>query len=259
MRRAAAAGLGAVALTDHDTLDGIPEAVQAGERAGVRVIPGCEFSVGVPWGEMHLLGYFLPTGWAPLDGLLRTSRADRERRGLEIASRLRAIGVPLPDQEVLREAGGGAVGRPHVARALCRLNLVATEQEAFDRYLGWGKPANVPKRLPLFRDVARVVHEAGGVVSAAHLKDRGSRNVLAQLRADGLDAVETRHPMHLPEVRARLTDFSRALGLGCTGGSDWHGDAPDLSPGGMLGGQEVPADWLDALESLRPVAPARRD
>jgi predicted metal-dependent phosphoesterase TrpH len=142
---------------------------------------------------------------------------------------------------------------------LCRLKLVATEQEAFDRYLGWGKPANVPKRLPPFREVARVVHEAGGVVSAAHLKERGSRNVLSQLRAEGLDAVETRHPMHPPEVRARLTDVARALRLGRSGGSDWHGDAPDLSPGGMLGGQEVPADWLDALEAARPGAPTRRD
>ena len=231
----------------------------AGERLDVRVIPGCEFSVGVPWGEMHLLGYFLPMGWAPLVNLLRVSRADRERRGLEIANRLRGLGVPLPDEEVLREAGGGAVGRPHVARALCRLGLVATEQDAFDRYLGWGKPANVPKRLPPLGEVARVVHEAGGVVSAAHLKERGSRSVLSQLRADGLDAVETRHPTHTAEVRARLTNHALALGLCRTGGSDWHGDSPDLAPGGLLGGQEIPADWLDALEAARPGAPTRRD
>jgi len=252
VERAARAGLGAIALTDHDTLGGIPEAVECGERLGLRVIAGCEFSVAVPWGEMHLLGYFLPTGYEPLEELLRRSRADRERRGLEIASRLRGLGVDLPDEAVLREAGGAAVGRPHVARALCRLGLVATEQEAFDRYIGWGRPANVPKKLPPLREVARIVHEAGGVVSAAHLKERGSRNVLTQLQVDGLDAVETRHPTHTAEIRARLTDHALALGLLRTGGSDWHGDAADLTPGGLLGGQEIPAEWLDALEAARP-------
>lgn len=250
--RAAAAGLGAIALTDHDTLDGVPEATAAGERLGVRVVAGCEFSVAAPWGEMHLLGYFLPSDSAPLGDLLRTSRADRERRGLEIAARLRGLGVPLEDADVLREAGGGAVGRPHVARALWRRGFVASEQDAFDRYLGWGRPANVPKRLPTLAEVARVVHEAGGVVSAAHLKERGSRALLAQLRGQGLDAVETHHPTHIPEVRARLTEHARVLGLCQTGGSDWHGDVPDLTPGGQLGGQGIPAAWLDRLEAARP-------
>jgi predicted metal-dependent phosphoesterase TrpH len=144
------------------------------------------------------------------------------------------------------------VGRPHVARALSRLGLVTSEQDAFDRYLGWGRPAHVPKQLPALRDVARVVHEAGGVVSAAHLKERGTRSLLTQLRGEGLDAVEVRHPTHPPDLQARLTEHARALGLRCTGGSDWHGESPDLAPGGRLGGQEVPPDWLDLLEAARP-------
>jgi predicted metal-dependent phosphoesterase TrpH len=250
--RAAGAGLSAIALTDHDTLEGVPIALDTGTRLGIRVIPGCEFSVAAPWGEMHVLGYFLPVGWSPLEKFLAACRADRERRGTEMVERLRGLGLDIAVEDVLEEAQGGAVGRPHVARALLRRQAVATVQDAFDRFLGWGRPGFVGKRLPTFRMVADLVHASGGVVSAAHLKDRGTRAHLAGLKAEGLDAVETRHPVHDPDMRARLTDHARALELLPTGGSDWHGDAPGLLPGAALGGQQVPMEWLEALERARP-------
>ncbi|HEY7684143.1 MAG TPA: PHP domain-containing protein [Gemmatimonadales bacterium] len=250
--RAAAAGLAAIALTDHDTLDGLPAALQAGGRAGIRVVPGCEFSVAASWGEMHLLGYFLPVGWPPLESFLARCRADRERRGAEMVEKLRGLGLALEFGDVLTEAKGGAVGRPHVARALVERELVPSVQDAFDRYLGWGRSCFVEKRLPTFREVADLVHQCGGVVSAAHLKERGTRATLAALKAEGLDAVETRHPIHDADLRSRLTDHALALGLLRTGGSDWHGDDPGLAPAARLGGQEVPAEWLTALEGARP-------
>jgi predicted metal-dependent phosphoesterase TrpH len=242
-----------MALTDHDTLDGIPAALSAGSRLGVRVIAGCEFSTTAPWGEMHVLGYFLPTGWAPLEQFLARCRADRERRGADIIARLNALGVGLPLEELLSEARGGALGRPHVARALLRTGWVHTIQEAFDRYIGWNKPAFVEKRLPQFVEVADLVHRARGVISVAHLKDRGTRAVLAGLKAQGLDAVETRHPVHDPDQRARLTELAAQLGLLKSGGSDWHGDDPTLPPSGQIGGQKVPLQWLTQLESARPL------
>ena len=203
--RAARAGLAAMALTDHDTLGGVPAAIAAGVRLGVRVVGGCEFSVAAPWGEMHVLGYFLAPGIEVLEAFLTDCRADRARRGRAMVDRLHRLGIPVSHEDVLAEAEGGAVGRPHVARALLRRGQVASVGEAFDRYLGRGRPAFVEKSLPGFAEVADLVHRVGGVVSAAHLKDRGSRSLLLHLRESGLDAVETRHPSHDPDVRARLT------------------------------------------------------
>jgi predicted metal-dependent phosphoesterase TrpH len=115
----------------------------------------------------------------------------------------------------------------------------------------------VEKSLPAFAEVADLVHRVGGVVSGAHLKDRGSRSLLLRLREAGLDAVETRHPSHDPDVRARLTEFALDLGLLRTGGSDWHGDPAGDETHGALGSQNVPLAWLEALEAARPpVTPA---
>lgn len=253
VRKAASRGLAAIALTDHDSVAGLGEALTAATATGIRLVGGCEFSVGVPWGEMHLLGYFLPMGDARLERFLVDCRTDRERRMREMVQRLSVAGVALSEGEVMAAAAGGSVGRPHVARALVKRGVVASVNEAFDRYLGRGKPAFVDKALPPFRVVAELVHSLGGVVSAAHLKDRGTRTHLMRLQSEGLDAVETRHPSHDGDMRARLTDIALALDLGRSGGSDWHGDGPDGHGHGAMGSQEVPLEWLDALEARRPV------
>ncbi len=251
VHRAGGAGLAAIALTDHDTLAGLPAALAAGESMGLRVVAGCEFSTAAPWGEMHVLGYFLPPDCPPLEAFLERCRADRVRRAREMVSRLHALGVELSFEDVLEESRGGAVGRPHVARALARQGAVADAGKAFDRWIGRGKPAFVEKRLPEFREVAELVHAVGGVVSVAHLKDRGTRSFLERLKGEGLDAVETRHPSHDPDVRARLTDAALQLGLLRTGGSDWHGDPDGGDAHGGLGSQGVPVEWLDRLEERR--------
>ncbi len=256
MQRALAAGLRAIALTDHDTVAGVPAAIAAGEGLGLRVVGGCEFSCAAPWGEMHVLGYFLPSESPVLESFLERCRADRVRRGREMVNRLRGLGVDLEFDDVLRQSQGGAVGRPHVARAIVRQGGAIDVGDAFDRYIGRGRPAFVEKTLPQFREVTEVVHLVGGLVSVAHLKERGTRSFLERLKGEGLDAVEIRHPSHDPALRSRLTDIAARLGLLRTGGSDWHGDPGPGEAHGSLGSQEVPAEWLDRLEALRAKPPA---
>ena len=248
MARAAALGLAAIALTDHDSVGGVAEARAAGVRLGVRVIGGCEFSVAAPWGEMHLLSYFLDADSPGLEQFLADTRARRESRAAEIVSRLNAMGVAITVDDVMTESGGGAVGRPHVGRALIKRGAVRGLNEAFDRYIGRGKPGFVPKVLPGLAEVCELVHRAGGITSAAHLKDRGTRSSLKRFKEAGLDAVETRHPSHQPEHRATLTDLALELGLLRTGGSDWHGDGLAGESHGPMGSQSVPAEWLALLE-----------
>jgi predicted metal-dependent phosphoesterase TrpH len=248
LQRARDAGLAALALTDHDTLAGLPEAIAAGERLGVRVICGCEFSVRVSWGEMHLLGYFIQPSDPSIEAFLENARRGRHERALKMVEHLRAWGVDITEEDVINEAAGAALGRPHVARALVRRGTVPDIQAAFEQFLGLGRRAYVEKALPPFADVAALVHAAGGVVSAAHLRDRGTRAVLTALKAEGLDAVEVRHPRHPPDVAAHLSDLASVLGLLKTGGTDWHGDEHD--EGRTLGSSAVPLEWLEKLEQL---------
>ena len=258
VRTAAEAGLSAIALTDHDTTAGLPEAQAEGARLGVRVVGGCEFSVGVEWGEMHLLGYFIPHDDPQIETFLTGARADRDRRAHEMVSRLVGLGLVLRFEDVAREAAGGAIGRPHVARALKAAGHVKTVQQAFDRYIGRGRPAFVDKRLPTLRALADLVHAKGGLVSAAHLKSLGTLANLAALQADGLDAVETRHPSHDGDAVATLTDAALSLGLARTGGSDWHGEVDAIGTHARLGSQNVPDEWLVELEARRPTPSAQR-
>ena len=169
-----------------------------------------------------------------------------------MVDRLRRAGIDLSFDDVLAEAGGGAVGRPHVARAVVRHGKAADIGQVFDRFIGRGRPAFVDKVLPAFAEVADLVHSVRGIVSAAHLKERGTRPFLERLKAEGLDAVETRHPSHDPDMRARLTDLALSLGLMRTGGSDWHGDPESGDTHGALGSQQVPLEWLERLDGRAP-------
>jgi len=248
-RRAAAAGLDVIGLTDHDTVAGVATATEAGVELGLRVIAGCEFSVRASWGEMHLLAYFLPLDDPPLEAFLAVQREHRAARADEIVRRLNRAGVGLDVADVRRAADGEALGRPHVARALVSAGAVPDEQSAFDRYLGNGRPAFVPKHLPEVTDVTSLVASVGGVTSAAHLKMRATRGGLEQLRAAGVDGVEVRHPAHDEVTQARILRLAEELGLLVSGGTDWHGEAAAVARGADLGDVMIPSSWLAALEA----------
>ena len=264
-RRAQAAGLAAIALTDHDTTGGVPEATRAGEALGLRVVSGCEFSVKAPWGELHLLGYFLPPGHARLEEFLVGTRAARHRRAEQIVGHLRRLGVMIELADIVRVADGGAVGRPHVARVLVQRGVSVDMNDAFARYLGRGRPAYVEKPLPTLQQVTELVHAVGGVAVAAHLGDHGTEGQIRQFQEQGLDGLEVRHPSHSPGIERRLTGIAQRLGLAISGGSDWHGDMEVGDSHAPLGGMEVPLEWLEKLEERREktsretVAETRKD
>lgn len=241
---ARAAELTAVAVTDHDSVDGVAAAREAA-RNGIRVIAGVELSAFEGELEVHVLGLHLADP-AKVDTTLRELQTARRVRGEAIVGMLNTLGIPVTFAAVLREAGDGAVGRPHVARALIAGGWVSDQREAFDRYLGTGRPAHVPKaRVSVERAVA-TIHEAGGVAVWAHPGREGTLDRLTSLAGRGLDGVEVRHPGHGAEDIARLATLAEHLGLLPSGGSDWHGAGEGPR---VLGAMRVPAEWSDQLEA----------
>ena len=250
-RRAHAVDLAAIALTDHDTTDGVADAAREGTKLGIRVIPGCEFSVRAPWGELHVLALFLPTDSEPLQTFLRDTRAARRRRGEQIVAKLQDLGVDIDLEDVQSQlvgGDGGALGRPHVARALVDCGACDDITDAFRRYLGRGRAAYVGKPLPKLTEVTALVHDVGGLTAAAHLGDHGTEAQLRVFQDQGLDCIEVRHPSHPPALEQRLMRVAERLGLGITGGSDWHGESEYGESHAPLGGMKVPDVWLQQLE-----------
>ena len=240
VRAAKAAGLAAIALTDHDSVAGLAEAQIAGAALGVRIVNGVELSAVEGEAETHLLGLHLRDVLV-IERELGALRDMRERRGQQIVEKLVAIGVLVTFDDVLAQAGGGAVGRPHVARALIADGWATDSRDAFDRYLGAGKPAYVAKDQLGMADAIAIIHSAGGLAVLAHPGGAGTRGRLTALIALGLDGVEVKHPGHSPSDTARLNTLAAQLGLVLSGGSDWHGAADGPRTIGMM---QVPWQWL---------------
>ncbi|CAN5764743.1 PHP domain-containing protein [soil metagenome] len=246
VRAAKDAGLLAIALTDHDSVAGLAEAQAAGRELGVRIVNGVELSAVEGEAETHLLGLHLRDAIViarELAGL----RDMRERRGQQIVDKLVALGVQVTFDDVLAQAGGGAVGRPHVARALVADGWATDVRDAFDRYLGAGKPAYVAKDQLGMGDAIAMIHAAGGLAVLAHPGPAGTRERLVALAALGMDGVEVKHPGHSPSDTARLNTLALQLGLVVSGGSDWHGAADGPRTIGMM---QVPEEWLARQDAV---------
>jgi 3',5'-nucleoside bisphosphate phosphatase len=234
-------GLFALALTDHDTIDGVRAARDAGDRAGIRVIAGVELSAFEGEREVHLLALHL-SQLESLEKRLLELRASRHARAGRIVEKLNSIGIPLSLDEVLKESNGGAVGRPHVARALMARGLVSDFKDAFMRYLGANGSAFVPKDKLSAEDAIAIAHEAGAIAVWAHPGDGGRRERLEPLVAAGLDGIEVRHPSHSSEDTKRLQALADFFNLVPSGGSDWHGSNEGPRRLGMM---NVPKEWLE--------------
>lgn len=240
IREAKRVGLAAVALTDHDTLDGIPEALVTGAEHGVRVVPGVELSAVEGDTETHILGLHL-SDTREMEHRLVELREMRRSRAERIVSRLNELGVRIEFAAVLEQAAGGAIGRPHVARAMIAEGWAVDFRDAFERYLGNGRPAYVSKDRLAIRDAIQLIHRAGGLAILAHPAHAGTRERIAAFAEQGIDGVEVRHPSHSTEDMTRLLALVEHFSLVPSGGSDWHGAAEGPRTLGMM---RVPADWL---------------
>ena len=245
VRAAKKASLAAIALTDHDSVAGLAEARAAGAELGVRVVNGVELSAVEGESETHLLGLQL-RDTSVLERGLADLREMRHRRARSIVDRLNELGVTLAFEDVLAQAGTGVVGRPHVARAMIAEGWATDSRDAFDRYLGAGRPAFVAKEQLSMRDAIAMIHAAGGLAVLAHPGSDGIRERIDALRALGLDGIEVKHPSHSSSDTARLRGLCEQFGLGMSGGSDWHGAADGPRTIGMM---QVPAEWLARLDA----------
>lgn len=244
IREAKRVGLAAIALTDHDTLDGIAEATAMGEEVGVRVIAGVELSAVEGDVETHILGLHL-SDTAEMETRLVALREMRRSRAQRIVTRLNELGVRVEFQAVLDQAAGGAIGRPHVARAMIAEGWAVDFRDAFDRYLGNGKAAYVGKDRLAVVDAIELIHRAGGLAVLAHPSHSGTRERIQAFVEQGMDGVEVKHPSHSSEDTMRLGALVDHFSLVPSGGSDWHGAAEGPRTLGMM---RVPADWLGKQE-----------
>ena len=242
---AARCGLSAIALTDHDTIDGVLAARAAGDRLGIRVIAAVELSAFLDDHEVHLLALHL-SRLERLEERLTELRALRYSRGQRIVEKLNALGIPITFDEVLQQSAGGAVGRPHIARALMARGVVHDFRDAFARYLGGSGAAYVPKDKLSLVDAIAIAHEAGALAIWAHPGDAGRRERLEPLIAAGLDGVEIRHPGHSRDDIKRLQALCDFFDLVPSGGSDWHGGDEGAR---RLGAMNVPVDWLERQDA----------
>jgi predicted metal-dependent phosphoesterase TrpH len=254
---AAEAGCRAVALTDHDRVDGVPAAAARAATLGIELVPGVEISCEHS-GTMHLLVYFLPAGEGPLqDELVRLQEA-RDSRNRRMASVMEGLGLPVTYDEIQSEAGGMGAGRPHIAAILVRKGVVASIQEAFDVWLAKGKPAYFDKER-LAPDVAvRLAVASTGVPVLAHplslgLSPADTSATVATLAGYGLAGVESIYGRYRVEEREAMAALAAENGLVATGGSDHHGRyKPDLQVGVGRGDLDVPDSVLDELRDRIP-------
>ena len=245
VRLAHAAGLHALALTDHDTVAGLAEAQVASAACGLELIPGIELSCTDGVHDIHLLAFWLDAENAELLAALRSRHAQRLQRLDAIIARLGERGIVLTREAVLQQAGRGSIGRPHIAKALIQHGAVATMEEAFRRFLGDDAPCYVQNNELSSAEAIRLVRQAGGVPVVAHPVYLRDDTVIERLCAEGLAGVEAFHGSHAPSTAQRYVALARRLGLLVSGGSDYHGT--NKTEGVPLGGARLPYEHVEAL------------
>lgn len=259
LAQADALQLGAISITDHDTVRGVKEAIDSGIPPSFEFLTGIEISSNPPSlfpfpDTLHILGYHIDTDNADLDKALGKLRRARQDRNPGIIRRLGTLGIDLSLQEVRESAGAGQIGRPHIARCMVEKGVVRSIHDAFDLYLGRGKPAYVDKYRVESASAIQLILNAAGIPVLAHpglLKTDGPNDLtslVAGLKEMGLMGIEAYYPGHLPAQTAGIIELAERYDLLVTGGSDFHGDMyPDIRMGTGRGDLCVPFDLYEKL------------
>ena len=258
VRYAKGKGLQAIAITDHDTIEGLEEGLLEGERIGFEVIAGIEISADHSPGSMHLLGYYLDIRHPLLKSKLDYLQKARAERNPKIIQNLNRLGVRISYEEVVKASGGGQVGRPHFAQVLMEKGYARTFQEAFDRFLKKGAPAYVDKMRFKSKEAISFIKDAGGIPVLAHPKTvaaNGSSSfekILRELMEEGLKGIEVFYPEHTPPEVAQFKAMAGRYGLLMTGGTDYHGiEKETLDIGVGRGEMKLPYAIVEALRAAR--------
>lgn len=225
VQRATALGLSAIAITDHDTVEGVMEGMSAASAAGIAFLSGVEISGSFVGNEVHVVGLGVDVGHAHLLDALKMQIERRNRRAREIIEKLHALGIPVAHETVEARTAGGIVGRMHIAQEIHELGFSATVQDAFDRYIGAGGPAYVRKAAMSVAEAIDVIHAAGGLAFLAHPGIGRTMRVLTRLMRLPFDGIEAYHCKHGPEQTKEFIRYARERGLLIAGGSDCHGQA----------------------------------
>lgn len=246
-------GICAIALSDHDSVEGVEEAMAAGEALGVEVIPAIELSAESNT-ETHILGYFIDPHSPAMNEAMKKIRAARNFRAHYTCEKLRELGFPITVEDARAVAGGSLLCRAHYARVLMERGYVASVKEAFDLYLANGRPAYCNKQALTDEEAIRLIHEAGGIAFVAHLhlirlSDEELRAFLTRLRDAGLDGIEGYYTEYTEDMHTRYVAMARELGLILSGGSDFHAAMkPHIAIGRGLGDLRIPYSVLENMK-----------
>lgn len=240
-------GVTTLAVTDHDTVASIARATAAGSEIGLRVVPGIEVSATLNRREVHVLGHFVDPNDGELSKYDARLKAERRDRMEQMVAKLQKLGFPVTMAMVEAIAQDAHLARPHLARVLMTLNYCTSTQEAFDKFLGDGRPAAVPKFELPFGEAIAMIRRAKGVATIAHPGvSKIERHEIDALAKAGLQGIESEHTDHAPTTRAKFRGWAQELGLVCTAGSDFHG--PNVAPGRHLGTASMAPEAFAVLE-----------
>lgn len=256
VRHAKKAGLSAISLTDHDCIDGVKEAVKEGERIGLEVVPGIEFSAKSQT-ETHILGYYIDIKNKDMLNALEEIKKVRVERTYETSRLLKEIGFDVSVEEVLKIAPGNIVGRAHFARIMMEKGYVSSVKEGFDLYLANGKPAYSDRQHLTASEAVKLITGAGGLAFAAHLHlmrkpDDELFLFIKELKENGLSGVEGYYTEYTPKMQEKYQNLAKSLGLLISGGTDFHAKMkPHISIGKGHGNLKIPYTVLENIKKKR--------